>query len=83
MQGTRPIWVRVVAVLPWSTYMGWRWLRVYQLDQQGAAVAVRDVFVQPAGRRYLPSGHPLLRPAPAVFRQRRGRAPVAVGGWSR
>lgn len=46
---TAPIRFRVIGVDPRPTYQGWIWLSGYQLDQQGEAVARREVFVQIAG----------------------------------
>ncbi|WP_434740955.1 hypothetical protein [Micromonospora sp. SH-82] len=57
---------RVIKVLTERlTYHGWAWVRGYQLDDRGDAVATREIFVRPAG----------LLPAP-----RRGVSRLLDGG---
>ncbi|WP_067702886.1 hypothetical protein [Actinoplanes awajinensis] len=46
VQFLTPIVVRIIHVHDWTTYGGWVWLRVYELDAAGAAVAERDIFVK-------------------------------------
>ncbi|MFY1701256.1 MULTISPECIES: hypothetical protein [Micromonospora] len=49
VQFHEPITFRVIKVLTeYQTYFGWVWLRGYQLDDEGAAVATREIFVRPA-----------------------------------
>ncbi|MFJ8206128.1 hypothetical protein [Micromonospora chalcea] len=38
------------------TYDGWTWIEAYELNTKGDAVAKRELFVQPAGLRWLDSG---------------------------
>lgn len=60
VQFLTPILFRVIRVHDWSTYDGWAWLDGYQIDEAtGEAVARRSIFVQVAGLRRLPPGHPL------------------------
>lgn len=49
-----PITVRVKKVHDRSTYDGWVWLSVYQLNQRGDATMVRDLFVRLTGLTWLP-----------------------------
>ncbi|MFG2065070.1 hypothetical protein ACGFIK_27095 [Micromonospora sp. NPDC048871] len=50
VQFIRPMTFKVIKVLTeLHTYDGWVWLRGYQLDDKGNAVASREIFVQPAG----------------------------------
>ncbi|MGW0434602.1 hypothetical protein ACWDV4_18950 [Micromonospora sp. NPDC003197] len=42
---------RVISVDPKPTYRGWAWVTGYQLDEQGNAVAKREIFVRLAGLR--------------------------------
>ncbi|MFI9643689.1 hypothetical protein ACIG87_27145 [Micromonospora sp. NPDC051925] len=50
VQFIRPMTFKVIKVLTeLHTYDGWLWLRGYQLDDKGNAVASREIFVQPAG----------------------------------
>lgn len=50
VQFIRPVTFKVIKVLTeLHTYDGWLWLRGYQLDDKGNAVASRQIFVQPAG----------------------------------
>jgi len=58
IQFQRPIPFRVIKCLPWSTYVGWCWVRGYQLDELGEAVDERDVFVQIDGLRYISESRP-------------------------
>ncbi|MET8280509.1 hypothetical protein [Micromonospora sp. NPDC005174] len=55
VQFSRPFFVRLIRVLEDRiTYDGWVWIEGYELDARGAAVARRELFVQPAGVRKLP-----------------------------
>ncbi|MFF0717583.1 hypothetical protein [Micromonospora sp. NPDC003816] len=54
VQFVRPILFRVIRVLEWTTYDGWRWLEGYQVNDRGEAVHRRAIFVQPAGLRTVP-----------------------------
>lgn len=47
----RPIWFRLIRVMPNVTYNGWIWLDGYELNSGGEAVDRREVFVQIAGLR--------------------------------
>lgn len=60
VQFIRPMWFRLIRVLPWTTYHGWVWLDGYQLDSAGDAVGRRQVFVQHSGL------HP-VEPSPDVI----------------
>ena len=52
VQFNPPILFRVIRPrLDLTTYVGWIWLDGYQLDELGAAVARREIFVQLAGLR--------------------------------
>jgi len=46
-----PITVRVIRVIPWSTYEGYLWLDVYVLDRADYAVVRREIWVRTAGLR--------------------------------
>ncbi|MEU6021543.1 hypothetical protein ACGFIK_22490 [Micromonospora sp. NPDC048871] len=67
VQFIKPIMCRVIRVLDWTTYDGWCWLDVYELNAKGDAVVRRSIFVQPAGLR-------LQRPAPTPRRPTRSAA---------
>jgi hypothetical protein len=49
VQFLTPITVRVIGVIPWSTYEGYLWLDVYVLDWAGDAIARRKIWVRTAG----------------------------------
>ncbi len=49
--GDRALWLRVTSLDPRPTYEGWVWLTGYVLDEHGAAVERREVYVQRAGVR--------------------------------
>ncbi|WFE41385.1 hypothetical protein [Micromonospora sp. WMMD998] len=54
VQFCRPITVRVIReITDRQTFDGWAWIEVYELDGRGDAVAKRELFVQPAGLRWL------------------------------
>jgi hypothetical protein len=53
VQFRRPIRFRVIRRLPWTTYIGWCWVRGYELGETGEAIDERDVFVQLRGLRYI------------------------------
>lgn len=66
VQFVEPIMFRVSHVrTDWITYDGWLWITGYQLDAKGDAVAVRDLYVMPAGLR-LVTLKPPPKPAPTV-----------------
>ena len=71
VQFAHPIVVRVIRVHDWSTYDGWVWLDVYELDADGWAVDRRSVFVRADGiQRARPSPFPDLT-APRAKRSAR------------
>ena len=54
VQFCRPITVRVIREIEGRhTYDGWTWIEAYELNAKGDAVAKRELFVQPAGLRWL------------------------------
>lgn len=53
VQFQRPVRLRVIRLLPLVTYVGWCWIRGYELDETGAALSERDLFVQITGLRYI------------------------------
>ncbi|WP_348650333.1 hypothetical protein [Verrucosispora sp. WMMA2044] len=54
-QFTRPIAVRVIRERTGrSTYDGWAWIEVYQLDSRGEAIDRRELYVRPDGMRPAP-----------------------------
>jgi hypothetical protein len=82
-----PVTFRVIRVVTeWVTYDRWIWLHGYQLDERGAAVATRDIFVQPAGLRLLhraapaprrqPNQRPVRPKTPTTPQPRAGRQPT-------
>ncbi|MER7167343.1 hypothetical protein ABT336_14890 [Micromonospora sp. NPDC000207] len=72
VQFRRPMTFRVIKVLTERlTYHGWAWVRGYQLDDRGDAVATREIFVRPAG--LLPA--PRRLPPPTTRAQRRRNMP--------
>jgi hypothetical protein len=48
----------VISISLKPTYDGWIWLAGYVLDQRGQAVAKREIFVQLAGVRPMPTRPP-------------------------
>ncbi|MEU2986908.1 hypothetical protein ABZ647_21175 [Micromonospora aurantiaca] len=36
-----------------AAYDGWTWIEAYELNAKGEAIAKRELFVQPAGLRWL------------------------------
>ncbi|MFG1676661.1 hypothetical protein [Micromonospora sp. NPDC049282] len=69
-QFVRPIRVRLIRVLDWTTYDGWLWVDVYQLSPDGNATARRSLFLRRGGVR-------VLTPPPPVW-QRRPRVGALV-----
>lgn len=61
-----PVSVRVIRTLDRSTYDGWVWIEVYQLNQAGDATARRTLFVRAAGME------PVQAPAARASRPRSG-----------
>lgn len=60
-QFVRPITVRVIRERTGrSTYDGWAWIEVYQLDSRGEAIDRRELYVRPDGMR--PASPPPHRP---------------------
>ncbi|WP_430791721.1 hypothetical protein [Actinoplanes sp. G11-F43] len=55
--GDRATLFRIIRVDPRPTYAGWVWLIGYALDDQGAAVVRREVFVQVAGLIFVAPGN--------------------------
>ncbi|WP_254910104.1 hypothetical protein [Micromonospora sp. NBS 11-29] len=54
MQFWHPITVRVIReIADRHPFDGWAWIEAYELDGRGDAVAKRELFVQPAGLRWL------------------------------
>lgn len=52
--GVRPIWFRLIRILPHITYDGWVWLDGYEIDRAtGEATDRRQIFVQSAGLRHI------------------------------
>jgi hypothetical protein len=71
----RPIWFRVIRVLPHITYDGWVWLDGYEIDKtSGDATSRREIFVQEAGLRHI-SRSPTGRSRNAGPAQRRAADP--------
>lgn len=71
VQFVKPMTFRVTKVLTeFITYDGWVWLRGYQLDDKGHAVANREIFVQPAG---LVTVQKRQAPQPATINAQRRR----------
>ncbi|WP_405090481.1 hypothetical protein OG767_23100 [Micromonospora sp. NBC_01392] len=68
VQFCRPITVRVIReITDRSTFDGWASIETYELDGRGEAVAKRELFVQPAGLRWL-DAKPRVGPSPARVR---------------
>ncbi|MBQ1050300.1 hypothetical protein KBX50_17715 [Micromonospora sp. C51] len=62
-QFATPITVRVIRErTDRSTYDGWAWIEVYQLDPRGEATDRRELYVRPDGMRPAPP-HPHSPPA--------------------
>ncbi|MEU7571181.1 hypothetical protein [Micromonospora sp. NPDC049240] len=74
VQFVRPIIVRVIReITDRHSYDGWTWIEAYELDARGDAVAKRELFVQPAGLRWLTA------PTPAApVNRRRSRVTASV-----
>ncbi|MFD1084547.1 hypothetical protein [Micromonospora andamanensis] len=54
-QFATPIVVRVIRErTDRSSYDGWAWIEVYQLDSRGEAVDRRELYVRPDGMRQVP-----------------------------
>jgi hypothetical protein len=51
-----PFLFRVVRLPPYTTYEGWLWLSGYQLNSEGDAIEMRDIFVKAAGVRFVGNG---------------------------
>ena len=49
VQFIEPFQFRIISVDERPTCVGWAWLRGYQLDPAGNAVACRNIFVRVAG----------------------------------
>ncbi|MET8118271.1 hypothetical protein [Micromonospora sp. NPDC005189] len=64
-QFAQPITVRVIrALTDRHTYHGWLWIDAYQLGPNGDAIARRELYLMPAGARWLTSlPTPPARPA--------------------
>ncbi|WP_433344191.1 hypothetical protein [Micromonospora sp. CA-111912] len=76
VQFVKPMTFRVIKVLTeFITYDGWVWLRGYQLDDKGHAVANREIFVQPAGLVTLQK-RPAQQAATVNDQRRRNMTPV-------
>ncbi|TDC85425.1 hypothetical protein E1193_02840 [Micromonospora sp. KC606] len=52
-QFATPIRVRVIRVLDWPTYHGWRWIDAYELNRAGDATRRRTLYVRVEGVRRL------------------------------
>lgn len=65
-QFTRPIRVRLIRVLDWTTYDGWLWADVYQLGPDGNATARRSLFLRRSGVRVLTPPPPVSQRRPRV-----------------
>ena len=53
--GARRLVFRVISVSTRPTYHGWAWIQGYVLDESGAAIDRREIFVRHEGlRRYRP-----------------------------
>ncbi|MDG4804789.1 hypothetical protein [Micromonospora sp. WMMD980] len=74
VQFVRPIIVRVIReITDRHCYDGWTWIEAYALNVAGEAVAKRELFVQPAGLRWLTAP---TRAVPSSRRPPRGKASV-------
>ena len=49
--GRRQLRLRVISVCEKSTYQGWAWMNGYVLDDSGAAIERREIFVRLEGLR--------------------------------
>ncbi|GAB3065441.1 hypothetical protein [Micromonospora schwarzwaldensis] len=59
VQFVRPIIIRVIReITDRHCYDGWTWIEAYELNAMGEAVAKRELFVQPAGLRWLTASAP-------------------------
>ncbi|OZV77895.1 hypothetical protein CA850_21105 [Micromonospora echinospora] len=61
VQFVKPIMFRLIRVLDRPTFDGWLWLDGYQLNKKGDATTRRELFVQQAGLRKLPTPAPTPR----------------------
>ncbi|SCE97441.1 hypothetical protein GA0070607_3869 [Micromonospora coriariae] len=52
-QFVRPITVRVIRVLDWITYDGWRWIDAYRLRPDGMALDRRSLYFMPVGAQWV------------------------------
>ncbi|SCF15806.1 hypothetical protein GA0070607_6257 [Micromonospora coriariae] len=70
-QFVRAVTVRVIRVLvDRHTYHGWLWIECYELAPNGDAVARRELYLMPAGVRWLTAlPEPTSRRRPAVARR--------------
>ncbi|WFE32070.1 hypothetical protein [Micromonospora sp. WMMD975] len=76
VQFVRPIIVRVIReIADRPCFDGWTWIEAYELDAKGEAIAKRELFVQPAGLRWLTAPTPK---APARRHPSRARASVSA-----
>ena len=75
-QFVRPIVVRVIRTLDWSTYDGWCWVDGYQLGPDGAATARRSLFVRTEGVFRRTDRPPVQKP---LMRRPVPRTPVRAG----
>ncbi|WP_203980585.1 hypothetical protein, partial [Micromonospora phaseoli] len=74
-QFSRPMVLRLIRILPRTTYDGWLWVEGYQLNAAGDAVERRELFVRVAGVRQLPAILPAaVKPARRAAARRSGRA---------
>ncbi|MFD1084604.1 hypothetical protein [Micromonospora andamanensis] len=67
--------VRVIRRLDRSTYDGWVWVDVYQLDRNGDATARRSLFLMPKGMRPV-----AVPPVPYAQRSRPRSGAASVTG---
>ncbi|WFE41816.1 hypothetical protein [Micromonospora sp. WMMD998] len=69
VQFVRPIVVRVIRELTdRHSYHGWEWVEGYEVSPRGTAVAKRELFVMPAGVRWLSHAPVSAPPGPARAR---------------
>jgi hypothetical protein len=68
--GRRQLVFRVISVSQKPTYQGWVWVCGYVLDDAGAAIGRREIFVRLEGLRYHESG----------LSRRRNEHPATSGG---
>ncbi|MGC4856534.1 hypothetical protein ACLQ24_24965 [Micromonospora sp. DT4] len=78
VQFRRPITVRVIRPLvDRHTYQGWLWIDAYEIGPKGDAVARRELYIMPAGARWIDTPAP-ARPQVSARRPVR-RTSVEVG----